>query len=154
MNLNYDAVCFDLFGTLVSDDGAAIAGARNALNDLEGARWCIVTSCGSAFARRLIAGAGLPIPSVLISSDDVERTKPWGDPYALAAERLSVRPERTVVVEDSRQGIAAGRAAGMDVVALLQGRGLNFASGATFQVERFSDLTWAVGPDSAVHLRF
>lgn len=154
MNLTYDAVCFDLFGTLVSDDGVAIAGAHDALNRLAGARWCIVTSCGNEFARRLIAGAGLPIPSVLISSDDVERTKPWGDPYDLAAEKLGVRPERTVVVEDSRQGIAAGRAAGMDVVALLQGRGLNFASAATYQVERFSDLTWAVEPDLAVRLRF
>lgn len=154
MNLTYDAVCFDLFGTLVSDGGEPAIGAREALMDLGDARWCIVTSCGADFAKRLIASAGLPLPKVLVSSDDVERTKPHADPYALAARTLGVAPERAIAIEDSRQGIAAGRAAGMDVLALLLGRGLSFAAGASFQVERFADVTWAVQPNGAIHLSF
>jgi beta-phosphoglucomutase-like phosphatase (HAD superfamily) len=154
MNLTYDAVCFDLFGTLVSDAGDPAIGAREALAHLGDARWCIVTSCGAAFAKRLMASAGLPLPRVLISSDDTERTKPHGDPYVLAARTLGVAPERAIVVEDSVGGISAGRAAGMDVLALLLGRGLGFASEASFQVERFADVTWAVQPNGTIHLSF
>ena len=154
MILNYAAVCFDLFGTLVTEDGEAIAGAREALARLGDARWCIVTSCGSAFARALVARAGLREPGVLIAAEHVTNGKPAGDPYLLAAKRLGIAAAQSLVVEDSLQGIAAGRAAGMDVVAILKGRGLVFARDASYQVERFADLRWKVEVGGAIQVSF
>jgi HAD superfamily hydrolase (TIGR01509 family) len=53
-----------------------------------------------------------------VSSEEVPRGKPAPDVFLEAARRLGVAPERTAVVEDSENGILAGRAAGMSVVAI------------------------------------
>jgi beta-phosphoglucomutase-like phosphatase (HAD superfamily) len=49
------------------------------------------------------------------SGDDVTHGKPAPDLYHLSAERLRVRPERCIVIEDSVNGVKAGVAAGMVV---------------------------------------
>lgn len=51
----------------------------------------------------------------VFSSQDVGRGKPAPDLFLYAAERMSVAPERCVVVEDSPLGVRAANAAGMDV---------------------------------------
>ncbi len=53
-----------------------------------------------------------------ISADDVERTKPFPDPYLKAAERMGVTPDSCVVFEDSLTGIASAKSAGCSVVAV------------------------------------
>lgn len=50
--------------------------------------------------------------------DDVTRVKPAPDLFLLAAGRLGVEPARSVVFEDTPNGIAAARAAGMRAVAV------------------------------------
>ena len=66
-----------------------------------------------------------------VTADDVAANKPAPDGYVAAAKRFELAPERCLVVEDSPQGIHAGRAAGMDVVAILRGRERSFAASAT-----------------------
>jgi HAD superfamily hydrolase (TIGR01509 family) len=51
----------------------------------------------------------------VFSAQDVGRGKPAPDLFLHAAERMGVPPERCVVVEDSRLGVQAALAAGMDV---------------------------------------
>jgi HAD superfamily hydrolase (TIGR01509 family) len=53
-----------------------------------------------------------------VAGDEVERTKPFPDPYLLAAERIGVRPQDCVVLEDSHTGTRAGVASGALVVAV------------------------------------
>ena len=53
-----------------------------------------------------------------VAGDEVERTKPFPDPYLLAAAKLGADPERCVVVEDAPTGVRAGEAAGCRVVAV------------------------------------
>jgi HAD superfamily hydrolase (TIGR01509 family) len=48
-------------------------------------------------------------------ADDVERAKPFPDLYLKACERLGVEPHEAVALEDSPNGIAAARAAGVFV---------------------------------------
>lgn len=55
------------------------------------------------------------------SAAEIERGKPHPDIYLHAADRLAVRPERSLVIEDSPTGVAAGVAAGMTVVGFLGG---------------------------------
>ncbi|MFF0483931.1 HAD family hydrolase [Streptomyces sp. NPDC004435] len=52
---------------------------------------------------------------VVFSAEDVGRGKPAPDLFLHAAARMGVPPERCVVVEDSRLGVQAAVAAGMDV---------------------------------------
>ncbi|MGW5652420.1 HAD family hydrolase [Streptomyces humi] len=53
-----------------------------------------------------------------VAGDEVSRTKPYPDPYLLAAAGLGVDPARCAVVEDTATGVAAAEAAGCQVVAV------------------------------------
>jgi HAD superfamily hydrolase (TIGR01509 family) len=50
--------------------------------------------------------------------EDVPRAKPSPDIYLLTAEKLGVRPEACVVVEDAVSGVEAAVSAGMQVIAV------------------------------------
>ena len=150
MELSYAGICFDLFGTLVSDDGAAIAGARETLATLGASRWAIVTSAPRGLALALIARAGLATPPVLVSADDVMRGKPAGDPYALAAKRLQIEPAQALVIEDSASGVDAAHAAGMEAVYVLRGRPASACARADYYIERFDQLGVATGAGGAL----
>jgi sugar-phosphatase len=78
----------------------------------------ICTSCTLPLAEARLRAAGLPLPDVLVTADQVGRGKPAPDPYLLAASRLGVDPARCLVLEDAPSGIASGRAAGMTVWAV------------------------------------
>jgi HAD superfamily hydrolase (TIGR01509 family) len=56
--------------------------------------------------------------TVSVSSEEVGRGKPAPDVYLEAARRLAVPPQLCAAVEDSANGIRAGAAAGMTVVAV------------------------------------
>lgn len=56
--------------------------------------------------------------AVVVPGDEVSHAKPDPEPYLLAASRLGVAPERCVVIEDSRVGVAAGLASGAHVLAV------------------------------------
>jgi HAD superfamily hydrolase (TIGR01509 family) len=55
---------------------------------------------------------------VTVSSEEVARGKPAPDVYLEAAHRLGVTAGACAVIEDSANGIRAGVAAGMTVVAI------------------------------------
>ena len=97
-------------------DVVAIPGARQLLDELPQGTWAVVTSGGRAIATARMASAGLVPADVLVTSEDVERGKPFPDPYRLAAQRLGVPPERCAVFEDAPAGIAAARAAGVETI--------------------------------------
>jgi HAD superfamily hydrolase (TIGR01509 family) len=74
----------------------------------------------SSAHREVIAAAvaALDLDGVLdaiVSSDEVAAGKPAPDVYLLAAARLGVEPHRCLAVEDSLNGVLAGKAAGMTV---------------------------------------
>lgn len=50
--------------------------------------------------------------STVVERDDVERGKPWPDPYLLAATRLGITPDKALVFEDSHSGITSAVSAG------------------------------------------
>lgn len=52
----------------------------------------------------------------LINGNMVSNGKPAPDIYLLAANQLQVKPNECLVIEDSKNGILSGHAAGMDVV--------------------------------------
>jgi sugar-phosphatase len=94
----------------------AIPGAAKLLHSLPPDRWCVVTSGLKEFAKVRLKGAGLPVPEILVSAEDVFNGKPHPEPYLKGAQLLNVNPVKCMVVEDALNGIEAGRAAGMVVI--------------------------------------
>lgn len=104
-----------------------VPGADRLVRSIPATRWAIVTSGSRRVASLRLGVVGLPVPDVFITSDAVRQGKPAPDGYLAAAARLGLEPADCVAVEDSPPGIAAARAAGMRVIALLtthQGRDL------------------------------
>ena len=93
-----------------------IEGAAAFLASLPADRWAIVTSSPRRLALRRLAAAGLPVPAVLVTAEDVARGKPAPDCFLLAAERLGQRIEDCLVFEDAPAGIKAAEASGAAVV--------------------------------------
>jgi HAD superfamily hydrolase (TIGR01509 family) len=56
----------------------------------------------------------------IVTSDDVEHSKPAPDLYLLACQRLGVEPADALALEDSPSGIAAAKAAGLTCIAVPQ----------------------------------
>jgi mannitol-1-/sugar-/sorbitol-6-phosphatase len=93
-----------------------VGGAQALLASLPPHRWAVVTSAGRALATRRLRGASLPVPDVLVTSDDVPLGKPNPTGYVEAARRLGAAVSRSIVIEDAPVGIQAGRAAGAIVI--------------------------------------
>lgn len=98
----------------------SLDGAFELLDQLDAARlpWAIVTSCQRPLAKARIEAAGLPLPKLLVTADDVTLGKPHPEPFLLGAELAGVEPTAAWVVEDAIAGIRAGKAAGATVVAV------------------------------------
>jgi len=111
----------------------AVGGSFQLLSRLGEDQWAVVTSASRALATVRLQCAGLPVPSQLISGDDVRCGKPDPEGYLKAADRLGVSYNHCVVVEDTPAGILAGRSAGMTVLAL----------GTTFAPEHLLGALWA-----------
>jgi pyrophosphatase PpaX len=102
----------------------ACAGMEAALERLhgEGRRLGIVTAKRRATVD--LAFDVLPLAhlfDVVVSSDEVERQKPWPDGILLALERLDAGPEDAAYVGDSPYDVAAAKAAGVHAVAATWG---------------------------------
>ena len=97
---------------------SAVPGASQFLTALPTNSWAVVTSCGRALAELRLTSVGLPIPTVLVTSEDVSQGKPAPDGYRLGAKRLGLDPAACLVFEDAPAGIAAARGAGARVIAI------------------------------------
>ncbi|WP_394646528.1 HAD-IA family hydrolase [uncultured Sphingomonas sp.] len=99
-------------------DVVEIPGAAAFTAALPADRWAIVTSAPRSLAEVRLRAAGLATPAVMVTADDVERGKPAPDCFLLAAERLGVSAAECLVWEDAPAGIAAGEAAGADLMVI------------------------------------
>lgn len=79
---------------------------------------------------------------IVITEDDTTKHKPHPDPYLLALERSVADKEATIIIEDSINGIIAGKAAGCIVCGVttsFDGATLKNA-GADFVFDSYKDL--------------
>lgn len=112
----------------------AMAGAAELLAALPPLRWGIVTSNDAEVTRARLRSAGLPVPAVLISADDVTHPKPDPQGFLLGAKKLGYQPSSLVGVDDSPIGLAAARDAGLTVAAVRFRRDDNELQDADFIV--------------------
>ncbi|ERM92035.1 phosphatase [Caldanaerobacter subterraneus subsp. yonseiensis KB-1] len=77
---------------------------------------------------------------MLVSGDYVKRSKPYPDIFLYTAEKLRVKPEECVVIEDSYNGVHAAKSAGMKVIGLVNpNSGNQDLSEADFIVKNLGD---------------
>ena len=93
-------------------------GAADLLRAIPEGRWGVVTSGSRLLAQNRLRYCGLPVPKVLVTSDDVTNGKPHPEPYLQGAEKLGLRPAECLVIEDAPAGIQSARAGGMKVIGL------------------------------------
>jgi sugar-phosphatase len=100
-------------------DVVALPGALHLLQAIPQSRWAVVTSATRPLAEARLRAAGLPMPQHLVTASDLQRGKPFPDPYLKGADALQILPAECIVVEDAASGIRSGKAAGARVLALL-----------------------------------
>jgi HAD superfamily hydrolase (TIGR01509 family) len=114
------AAVVERMGEIYRRELPLIPGATEAVRDLA-AEWPLglASSANRPLIELVLDLAGLAhLFSAVVSSEEVARGKPAPDVYLAAAAALGVRPRRTIVIEDSTNGIRAGKAAGMAVIAI------------------------------------
>ncbi|MDD3095501.1 MAG: HAD family phosphatase, partial [Candidatus Marinimicrobia bacterium] len=78
--------------------------------------------------------------SHMITATEVQNTKPHPEPYLKAAEKIGIPIERCIVLEDSLNGIRAGKAAGAKVIALTSTFGPEILKEADLIVDAYEEL--------------
>ena len=80
-------------------------------------RWGIVTNKAMRLTERIVPALGLA-PACIVGGDSTPHLKPHPAPLLLAAEKLSIAPERCTYVGDDLRDVQAARAAGMRSIAV------------------------------------
>lgn len=115
---------FDRYEARLLQDTRLFDGVPALLEGLQaaGLGWGIVTNKSERFALPLTAGLGLQQRALaVIGGDTTPHTKPHPEPLFEAARRAGVAPEHCLYVGDDERDIMAGRAAGMQTVAVSWG---------------------------------
>ncbi len=108
-------------------------GARRLLTELRlhGVPTALVSASHREIVDEMLKSLGAEHFDVTIAGDELSRTKPHPDPYLTAARRLGADPARCAVIEDTVTGVAAGEAAGCQVVAVPSVSPIEAAEGRT-----------------------
>ena len=77
---------------------------------------------------------------IVVCGDMVENHKPSPDGYLLALKFLQGKPEESLVIEDTRIGIQAGKSAGMKVIGFKGSVFRQDSSNADIEVESYREL--------------
>jgi len=104
-------------------DVVEIPGARDLLDSVVRAAvpWAIVTSGTTPLVTGWLDVLKFPLPEHLVVAEDVENGKPDPQCYLMGKEKLALEDGEgeVLVLEDSPAGIAAGKAAGCKVLAVV-----------------------------------
>ena len=100
-------------------------GAIDLVKSIPDGRWGVVTSGSRLLATNRLRYCGLPVPEVLVTSDDVTLGKPHPEPYLKGARLLGFSPAECLVIEDAPAGIDSARAGGMKVVGIMSTYGVD-----------------------------
>jgi sugar-phosphatase len=141
MDIDREATELEAEETADVKDIGAIPGASELLRWIPDADWAVVTSATRELASRRLLAAGLPLPRVLITAEDVSIGKPHPQGYLAAIDRLRARAAGCLVFEDAHAGILAAKAAGCDVVAITGSHPYDFAADCP-TITNFHDISF------------
>src|SRR5690348_5171747 len=104
-----------LYSEMLRNQTRVLPGVAETLKALHGRkRMAVVTSSQRQHFDAMHADIGLTrYFEFVLAREDSGKTKPNPEPYLLALQRLGLRPEDCVAVEDSERGLTAACAAGL-----------------------------------------
>jgi sugar-phosphatase len=148
----------DLIEQMEMDDTegvTALPGVIDLLASLPADRWTVVTSATGPLARvRLLAG-GIPVPTQIITAENVAHGKPHPEPYLAGAALLGFAPSECLVFEDAASGANAGRAAGCTVIATTFSHPIDALQAAHYLIPDLTRVTAQIDEDgSAIAIKF
>ena len=148
----------DLIEQMEMDDTegvTALPGVIDLLASLPADRWTVVTSATGPLARvRLLAG-GIPVPTQIITAENVAHGKPHPEPYLAGAALLGFAPSECLVFEDAASGANAGRAAGCTVIATTFSHPIDALQAAHYLIPDLTRVTAQIDEDgSAIAINF
>jgi len=101
----------------------------------------LVTSTGSELADHIDGLLSIYKKfNIVVNSSNTVLHKPNPEPYLLAMNRLGVKPQECIVIEDSIQGIKAGKAAGCFVIAIEGSLQKEFLKESDYIISNFYEL--------------
>ena len=115
-------------------------GAADLVNAIPAGRWGVVTSGSRLLAQNRLRYCGLPVPEVLVTSDDVTNGKPHPEPYLKGAKLMGFSPAECLVIEDAPAGIQAACAAGMRVIGMASTYAAEKLTAADAVIQAFSSI--------------
>ena len=120
-----DGLVNEMIGIMHTELQREVEGRPGAVELVARLRGRVPLGLASNSPRQLVdtalATAGLlDVFDAIVTSDEVAHAKPAPDLYLLACERLGVRPQDALALEDSASGIAAAKAAGLTCIAVPQ----------------------------------
>ena len=113
---------YDIYLEMIRGRLAPLAGAVEFVAKCRrlGLKLAVATSADHVKLEGNLRQIGIPPASfdAIVTGSDIRRKKPFPDIFQLAAERLGLRCEQCLVIEDAPSGIQAGKAAGANCLGL------------------------------------
>ena len=101
----------------------------------------LVTSTGSELADHINGLLSIYKKfNIVVNSSDTVLHKPNPEPYLFAMNHLGVKPQECIVIEDSIQGIKAGKTAGCYVIAIEGSLKKEFLKESDYIISNFHEL--------------
>jgi HAD superfamily hydrolase (TIGR01509 family) len=129
-----------------------ISGVRGAVSNLD-LMCCVASSTPLPSLQWKLEHTGIAdlFSPHIFSADMVARGKPAPDLFLHAATTLGIEPDHCIVVEDSANGVIAGKAAGMKVIGFTGGDhcladqdAILMSAGAEVVIDKFANLGSAI----------
>ena len=128
---------------LISGKLKLLDGVKELIEDLKRAGFLLAIGTSTPLVNLKFMLENVPVDGwfdAYVTGEDVQRGKPEPDTFIMAAEKLSLPREDCVVVEDAVQGVAAGKAAEMAVVAVTTTRERKELAEADLIVDSLAEL--------------
>lgn len=125
---------YEVYLELIPGALQPVPGVHAFLERLRAARLWLALATGSDRPKLLgnLAALGLAEATfdAVVTAEDVSRKKPHPETFLAAIGRLGLEPSRCLVVEDARNGVLAGRAAGCEVLGIASSQSPDVLLGA------------------------
>ena len=113
---------YEIYKSIIRDNLKPLPGAREMVSRCRsmGLRLALATSADTVKMEANLMEMGIPASTfnAIITGLDVENKKPAPDIYIKAAEKIGLKPEECLVVEDAVSGIKAAKSAGCRCLAV------------------------------------
>ena len=136
----------DYFMELIENQEIEIPGVRELITALKnkGYKVALATSNFRRVAEHILLKLNMNETfDRIVCAEDIENFKPHPQIFLLAAERMNLKPENCMVIEDSEKGVNAAKSAGMKCVAFLNKHSINQnTSAADYSIKDYKDFNF------------